>query len=930
MQRIDTNKILQDNQIADVIGNYIPLKKDGAHLRGTCPFHDDHHASLTVTPNKNLAKCFACGWSGDAIAFVSDYTGKNFKEACEEIDKHAVSDAVNGRKREVVKAEPRKVWQQISPASNVAADFTHYRHGNPSKVWTYHTTKGFIIGFVIRFDKAISTDQQTGEITTEKEVLPLTWCTDGNRSEWRWQGFDKPRPLYNLHLLAKNPNATVLLVEGEKTADAAQAQLDPSRVVVTTWPGGSKAIEHIDFLPIYGRKLLLWPDNDVQGLSAMLHVRHLISEHVSLCKIVPLDTTLPKGWDCADKEWQPNELREFVLGRLVDDIPANSGSLWRMVQIDRESVYEFGPIDERWSFKELKAPPAPEPPVQPEEEYYEPQQDEGFTPPHGGYDPMGYSNHFHFLGWSKSEGTMQHHFFQLEAKSTLAFSASGFSKSALISLAKLKFWEEHYAAKNGISIDAAQEFLIRTSIKAGPFNERYIRGRGAWTDKDRVIIHTGSELIVNGKNTPLGSIETRFVYETSDDLGVEVNNPLSTKEANRLMDVLGWLNWEREVNTHLLAGWCIIAPFCGALRWRPHIWLTGSAGTGKSWVFKHIVRRLLGETALAVQGETSEAGLRQTLNHDALPVVFDEADIDDKRSADRIQNILTLMRSASTDDGGLLLKGSATGAAKSYSIRSCFAFASIGVQAAQQSDRSRITVLSMKAMPKGNPVRAERWEQLQRSYHEVVTDEFVERLQARTVSLLPTILKNAQTFANAAASVLGEQRQGDQLGALLAGAYSLYSDKEITYEAALKWVSEKDWSEEKSLEGSKDELSLLAYIMDQMTMVEGDHSKVERNLGELVMIAANEKSEYGIGMTTANDRLKRLGLKVEQDEDTHVKWLVISNSSEQVRKMLKDTAWNKNHARILMRIEGAQEKTSARFASGVITRAVAIPLKTLL
>ena len=102
-----------------------------------------------------------------------------------------------------------------------------------------------------------------------------------------------------------------------------------------------------------------------------------------------------------------------------------------------------------------------------------------------------------------------------------------------------------------------------------------------------------------------------------------------------------------------------MSPFCGALKWRPHIWLTGSAGTGKSWVFKNVVRRLLGETALAVQGETSEAGLRQTLGHDALPVVFDEADIDDRRSADRIQNILTLMRSASTDDGGLLLKGSA-------------------------------------------------------------------------------------------------------------------------------------------------------------------------------------------------------------------------------------------------------------------------------
>lgn len=915
MQRIDTQKILDNNPIADVIGRYIHLKKDGAHLKGTCPFHDDHHASLTVTPSKNLAKCFACGWSGDAIAFVMEYAGKNFKEACEEIDKQAVSDAVNGRKRTVAKTERSKWQQRDVPSEPYTGDFTHYRHGKPSHVWAYRLENGTITGYVCRFD------------TPEgKEVLPFVWATDGNRSEWRWMGFGSPRPLYNMHLLAENPNASVLLVEGEKTADAAQAQLDPAKTVVTTWPGGSNAITQVDWIPLYGRKVLFWPDNDVQGISAMLHVRHLIGSELALAKIIPLDATLPKGWDCADTEWQQGQLREFVLGRLVDQIPPTHGSLWRMKQIDRDSIYEFGPVDGMWQFKELKQEPPQNPPPPP---MHEPEPEPGYDEPHNGYDPLGFSNHFKFLGWDKSEGALRHHFFQHEAKATLSFTASAITKSALISLAPLSFWETHFpASKAGISIEGAQEFLIRTSIKTGPFNERYIRGRGAWTDKDRVIVHTGSELIVDGQTLPLGSIESRFVYETSDDLGVETSNPLPTKQANVLIDVLSYLNWERDVNTHLLAGWCVVAPFCGALRWRPHIWLTGSAGTGKSWVFKHIVRRLLGETALAVQGETSEAGLRQTLNHDALPVVFDEADIDDKRSAERIQNILTLMRSASTDDGGLLLKGSATGAAKSYSIRSCFAFASIGVQAAQQSDRSRITILSMRSLSKDDPKRVERWEALQALYNEVITDEFVMALQARTVRLLPVILKNAQTFANAAASVLGEQRQGDQLGALLAGAYSLFTEKEITYEAARAWVAEKDWSEERSLDGTKDELALLSYIMDQLTQIEGEHAKVERNIGELVMIAANQKGEYNIGPVAANDRLKRLGIKVEQDHMNEW-WIVISNSSEQVRKLLRDTAWNRNHARILLRLPGAVEKTSARFASGVITRAVAVPLKVL-
>lgn len=913
MQRIDTEKLLNDNPIEEIIRRYAKLKKNGPHMKCTCPFHDDHHASLTITPKKNLAKCFACGWSGDAIAFVMDFTKKSFKDACEEIDSKSVSKLVSNPVSKSPSKKPEKEWTQVTPPNEPLGEITHFKHGSPSAFWVYHLDNGHLLGYVLRFDTPDG-----------KEVLPYTYCTDGaGNFQWRFQGFGTPRPMYNLHLIAANLNATILLVEGEKSADAAQKELDPARVVVSTWPGGSMSIAHVDWVPLYGRKVLLWPDNDVQGISAMLHVRHIVGKELALCKIVPPDTTLPKGWDCADKEWQPGELRDFVLSRLVDDIPANHGeSMWKMAQIDRTSVYEFGIDYDRWVFRELKrTEPEPPPPLPMLEEL-----EERNEAPIETQDYIGYTRHFKFLGWDKFEGAMRHHFFQLEAKATIGMSASSISKSALISIAPLRFWETYFpGSKASINIDAAQEFLIRTSIAQGPFNEKYVRGRGAWMDNGRVIIHTGSELIVDGKTVSLGSIKSRYVYETSDHLGVVSIDPLNTKQANRLIDILSLLNWEREVNTFLLAGWSIIAPFCGALRWRPHIWLTGSAGTGKSWVFTNIIRRLLGETALAVQGETTEAGLRQTLNHDALPVVFDEAEAEDKRSGDRIQNILSLMRSASTDDGGLLLKGSAGGVAKSFSIRSCFAFASIGIQAAQQSDRSRITILSMKALPSESPIKTQRWQDLQRLYNEVMTDEFVYRLQARTVSLLPIIIKNSITFANAAAAHLGEQRQGDQLGPIIAGAYSLFSDKEVTYDKALEWIATKDWTEEQNLDQSKDERSLLAFIMDSMTRVEGEHTTVERQIGELVQIAAADNMMFSVGteLTNANNRLKRLGIRVENKE------IMISNSSDQIRKILKETAWAKNHHRLLLRLPGAYEKQCVRFASGITTRAVAIPLSIL-
>ena len=919
--RIDAEALLARHSIYDVVDRYLTLKREGPHYKCTCPFHDDAHASLIVTPSKNIAKCFACGWSGDAIAFVMEFTGKTFPAACKEIDADLVSEQANTPKRAAIEPK-RTTWAHIVPAPGTGEAQEHYLHGKPSRMWTYQTASGEIVGHICRFDL------ENGD----KEVIPLTYCSDGARKQWRWQGFERPRPLYNLHLIAANPNATILIVEGEKSADAAQAQLDPAKTIATCWPGGSMAIEHIDWLPLHGRKVIFWPDNDVQGLSAMLHIAHLNAGKLALSKFLPLDATLEKGWDCADKEWKQGELGEWVRTRMVADIPPNHGEQWQFIQIGRETVYQFGPLEGRWQFRELKdeQPPQPPPPPAPEDTY-QPEGEITFNPNIPPYipptvddnDTVGYTEYFSILGWDKTEGQQGFYFFQKQAKTTLRYSASGLSKSALIALAPLRFWESNFPGnKTSISIDGVQEFLIRSSIAAGPFNEKYIRGRGAWVDAERIIIHTGRNLIVDGRDTSLGTIDSRYIYETSDDLGVNPNNPMGVREANKLMDITTLLNWERDINRFLLAGWCVIAPVCGALKWRPHIWLTGSAGTGKSWVFQHVVRRLLGETALAVQGETSEAGLRQTLGHDALPVVFDEADVDDKRSADRVQNILTLMRSASADNGGLLLKGSATGQAKSYSIRSCFAFASIGVQVANQADRSRVTILSMRSLL-DEKLKSARWTDLQKLYNEVVTDDYVQRLQARTVKMLPIIIKNTVTFSNAAASVLGEQRTGDQLGAILAGAYSLHSDGEITFDQAVAWVKEKDWSEERGLQGTKDELALLSHIMDTLVQVEGaENKRFERSIGELVA-CSNGQAMIGITATDAEEKLNRMGLKVR---DSHI-W--VSNSHKYITTLLKDTPWSKNHSKILRRLPNSSEKESMRFGAGVTTRAVGIPLSVL-
>lgn len=75
------NKVLASNNIVDVISEYINLEHKGKNYFGVCPFHDDHSPSMSVSPEKNIFKCFSCGASGNSITFLMDYLGIDFKEA---------------------------------------------------------------------------------------------------------------------------------------------------------------------------------------------------------------------------------------------------------------------------------------------------------------------------------------------------------------------------------------------------------------------------------------------------------------------------------------------------------------------------------------------------------------------------------------------------------------------------------------------------------------------------------------------------------------------------------------------------------------------------------------------------------------------------------------------------------------------------------
>ena len=67
--------------IIDVVGEFVKLKKRGANYLGLCPFHGEKTPSFTVSPSKEIYKCFGCGRSGNTITFLMEHEKYSYVEA---------------------------------------------------------------------------------------------------------------------------------------------------------------------------------------------------------------------------------------------------------------------------------------------------------------------------------------------------------------------------------------------------------------------------------------------------------------------------------------------------------------------------------------------------------------------------------------------------------------------------------------------------------------------------------------------------------------------------------------------------------------------------------------------------------------------------------------------------------------------------------
>lgn len=331
MSKFDFDAIRRDYPLPDVAAKAgDDLKKDGNEYRCLCPFHGEKTPSFTIFNKENVWRfqCFGCGANGDVVDYVKDRYGLQDSgeaarfltgeasgyEPVQYVDRTNTYDPYAGYDikrppQDLPAIVPGEKTPEILNPKRVDPKTGKPRSSiyKPTMTFPYRTKDGNLIGYVLRVE------------INGKKITPGVWWTQNKAvgfEGWSHGSYPEPRPLYGLPELHQNPQAQVLLVEGEKCKDAADRLLGEKRLVPVSWMGGGKAISKTYWKSLKGRSVLIWPDNDEEGWRTTMGyaeppsgrwkdglVSLLFRAGVSRIKIVHISPeSRPKGWDIADAE----------------------------------------------------------------------------------------------------------------------------------------------------------------------------------------------------------------------------------------------------------------------------------------------------------------------------------------------------------------------------------------------------------------------------------------------------------------------------------------------------------------------------------------------------------------------------------------------------------------------------------------------------
>jgi putative DNA primase/helicase len=657
---------------------------------------------------------------------------------------------------------------------------------------------------------------------------------------WVYNAPSPKKPIYGAEKLAQHPHAKVLIVEGEKACDAAQRLL-PDWVCLS-WLGGSNTAAVADWGIIKKREVYLWPDNDGAGTTAMQSAQEALRKANKQVSIVDFQTTKDK-WDLADAEAE-GWTREQVLA--VIDTEVMPDEIGEAVSVASNPWFEC----------------------------------------------LGFQNEPEDKCW----------YYSHRASALRSFTPASFDQKKMLTMATDDQWKQmiHKNVADKGAVNTAFEMVFAECSKKGIFNPDCSRKIGLWHDDGRIVANMGDYLIVDGKKTAM-MLNSKFIYEHTSKSEIDCE-PATVEETSQIADVCCMLNMT-PFECWFLVGWIWLAPVCGVLNWRPTLWITGEAGSGKTTILSRILKPLLDDFCFSGESSTTEAGIRHKLNGRVVPALFDEAEMESKKAAYTIKEVLRLARGSSSKDGSTIIKGSATGEAKRYTIRSMFCFLSIMSGATEISDLTRVTALWVKKDSKEGAEK--RFNDLCHLFDTVMTKEMGHKMIMRSILEVRTTLKVVDMFVNYISAETNERRLADQIGPLLAGCWMMNNATLPTNTDIKTMVDEVNWQRLAQRTFDSDHASALSHLLSTRIEHQEDESPIRKMIvSELIskILIQNESTANSESLPELLS-LNRVGIHLIPKSGV----LRISKKNPELAKLFKDTPWVINWNDTMRNIAGAVE-----------------------
>lgn len=687
----------------------------------------------------------------------------------------------------------------------------------------------------------------------KKNDRPFTIWTDGKDFRWRAKALDEPYPLYNQNELFEFPNKPVILTEGQKKAHMLMEVISDDYVSVG-WYGGASNTHLTNWESLRGREVWLPFDADIAGRTSIKNIKQISTELDIKLHIIHPPLNVEKGWnldDAIQDKWSKTEIIKYLQSEKIEMAEEE-------LFLDDEKAY-----------------------------------------------------HFNVLGHSGDSIA----FYPWGAKYVVKCKAASLSKGFLMTLQDRSDWGEMYQRDGGgCAWEAAINDILRRADDMPFYDNTRVRKVGAWLDGKELIINTGEYLIINGERVELFERNKKHIYERGNFLPYATEKPLEVSESNKLVEMLSLIPWASPAHKYFLAGWLLLAPFGGALNWRPNVWMQGKRGTGKTWILEHITRPLITMLyGVRGQGTSSPAGVRQNLENSTKPVELDEMESNNKHDNENIEQVLKIFREGSSggEFGSATLHGTSDGDGKQWIVRSMVLFASIGSSLKNSADKSRFTLIKIDQNNLSKEERKTNFEKLQ-DLVSIITPLFAKAFNSRVLSLFDELRKCIDVMINQCIELLDNRRDADQIGTLLAGAWMVSNDTAATAAEAYKFLDDLDINTFQTEANDKgDEELVLDEILSSRIDLNDGEKRYRPTIGlclhywfsvnvPVIFGASDDFNFPCANQTTIKNELSQYGIKPVISNGNPYIQIAISHPG--ITKLLNDTAYQNMYGEMLARL----------------------------